>query len=975
MASLTRDTRSFWLVAPPIALVLGLAAAHRVILEPGVVGLYHDWTIPPAGAQVTAYAQQLFDGWQARGLGAPLDYPTEYPYWFVLALAVALSGIQGAALSKVVVVIVPALAFLSAAALARALRRSAGASAACGITYALCPVILNKMVAGQLTYLFAYALLPLVLALTANALRSRRPTAGGLAAGALVAIVFMQIQLGVLAGAAVVLATALCARAGPLERLRFLGAASLALGLGLSPTILALVLNHAATAAAKSEPVLNSMEWLRFNSAPPLEALKLIGYATHYDLTALSGWYPVWSAAAYVVAAAAIAGLATAPAAVRWFSAILGLCTLVAVTGVYSPFAAAIAWAFAHVSLAQVFRELYHLMAGLALVYAVGIAYFWDSRIVGSVRFAKWIAVASLCVFVAPVLSGDCAGQLQAHPYDTELANAYRLLANADRRVAWFPIDQPLEFLGSGAGVDPMATTRPGSLWAYTLSWPLTAVDMYARASRWPIATRGLEMLSVGTVVDRRDFASKLWQYEKGDAPRHYYLERPLSVPALSPNPTVVFPFDRIYRIAGRPMAYGAEAVAFVPARLEVIGSMAGGELVPIPFGADIPDGLPYVVVRDAADAADEALTGGGLDLPLEAQSIYADTGFASLSAWWFFTPSFGEGTGGVVTFGPHHLDVPVGRALRDGVVEVSWIGTPIGGRVRIGAGDRSVVIDTQSTPAVWRSTWFRAGPLRSNGVVSIDALDPGAAVALRAVRALEAARFADAQASYTRRLRAARAVVDWRIGPQGVYRRERQGTSAQLGSFAFGSDYRIRVRYRVTADDDLFVLDPKGNLVGFARLPRAGREARSEFEGIDAQLHVATATGSPIDGWSIETRSAASPAAAYSQVMRLSARGVTPGTFDGSAATVPEPGRVAVLNVAYGPNWLASAPGSHHLPTALGTNAWLLPARTPAMTIVNSQKRAFHAVFTLGSATLVAGLLAPLFLGVRRRLRFAWRG
>jgi hypothetical protein len=132
-----------------------------------------------------------------------------------------------------------------------------------------------------------------------------------------------------------------------------------------------------------------------------------------------------------------------------------------------------------------------------------------------------------------PLLSGDAGGQLVAHPYGAEMTAAYRAVRAAQGRVAWLPMDQPLSYLGSGSGVEPMGNTEPGSLWTYSLNWPLTAVAMDARSSDWSGLAAGLRGLSVAAVVERSSFRSELWDFVSGGSTVHYYLERAIVPPPL----------------------------------------------------------------------------------------------------------------------------------------------------------------------------------------------------------------------------------------------------------------------------------------------------------------------------------------------------------------------------------------------------------------------------------------------------------
>ncbi len=185
-----------------LALVVGFAVSWRVLFEPGVIGLVHDWSVPPFAGQNVALLHQLFDGWYRWGLGLAIAYPLEYPLRLLLGACGAL-GLDGRVLSKATVILVPAGSFVALTWLARCCRLPQRAAWVGGAFYALDPVMLNKLVSGQLTYLLGYAVLPLVPAAfiaSIGACTSRsRAWLGALALGGLLALTAVQVQLGVLA--------------------------------------------------------------------------------------------------------------------------------------------------------------------------------------------------------------------------------------------------------------------------------------------------------------------------------------------------------------------------------------------------------------------------------------------------------------------------------------------------------------------------------------------------------------------------------------------------------------------------------------------------------------------------------------------------------------------------------------------------------------------------------------------------------
>jgi hypothetical protein len=946
-----------------LALLVGFAVAHRVIFEPGVVGLLRDWAVPPSGAQVVAVARQVFDGWYRWGLGFPVVYITDYPLEFASALVASL-GVSGAILSKAIVVLGPALAFSSAVLLGRQLGMPIVPAYACGIVYGLNPVVLNKLVAGQQTYVLGYALFPLCLFAYARAVTTGRWFWGGVATGASLALAGIQLQLGLI-GVCVLAVASVTFVGSPLGvRMKTLAIAIATLGAIELPALIGVALNAGAVIHGLVD-TRRDIAWVGTNSVRPLEALKLAGYVTQYDVLAVGRWYGLWSVAAYVVASTAFIGILKSPAPVRAFSLATAAVALAVVSAFYSPLQSLFIWVYEHVIVSQAFREVYDSMLLLALVYALGVGFFFASVLRGTLpRVLAAAPLLALAIFVSPLLSGDCGGQLVAHAYDAELSAAYDRLAGERGRITWLPMDQPLSFRDSGAGGEPMANTEPGSLWRYALSWPLTAVAMDVRSSDWSALLPALEALSVSAVVDRSEFRSELWNFVAGGPGTHYYLERTVRVPRLSTDAFAIGKATRVNRFANAlPIAFSARGIAIVPRRLAAIGAVERSGFVPVAYEAaeaSAVSGVPYVMLRDPGDEDDEALAVAGFDgVALPSLDVDARSNFASLSAWWWYQPTYGDIPQGVIAVGAHHYEVSSPRRLADGRVVVAWGSLPVGGRFRIALGNRARDVDTNGPAASWRSAALNVGPIAKGATVTIDSLDAEAAVAVRAVRFVESHELRRARASYATLLHNARAVVPLAVPLKEAvrgFRALRSGGASDLGRLRFGVDYRLELSYFAPASGSLVVRGPRGNPIAFARLAKGGHAVTLGFPGIDGAAAVVLSDGA-VRRWTLGGRAAA-------DVQRATRSRVAPlrierAELSGTRAVFRDPGRVVVLNVAYGDNWTTSDSSARHFPSALGTNVWTLSGTPPSIVVSDAQTPFFHAAYVIGSCILACGLVA----------------
>jgi len=952
----------FAAITGAVALLVGFAVAHRILFEPGIVGLERDWAIPPAGTQMAALARQTFDGWYLWTLGRPSVYATDYPVEFLFG-AIGALGASGEALTKGLIVFGPAAAFAAAIFLGRSLGMARTPAMLCGLVYALNPVVLNKLAAGQLSFIAGYAFFPLALGAFARAVASGAWLRGGLATGAALGLAAVQIQLGFLDSLIVGLAAVAFWRRAATVRLRALCVALATLGIIELPVIYALWANYGFLPAIR-EGIRGGISWVGSNSVAPAEALKLTGYIVQYDVHALAAWYGAWSAAAFVVAACALAGLFFAPRDVAVACVLIGVSALLVVTGVYSPAAPLLLWLFEHVTQSAAFLELYDVMAALALVYAIGFGFFFAALRGKWAPAARIACAAVLLAFVAPMLSGDCGGQLAVHRYGGELSAAYEQVRHDAQRVVWFPMDQPLSFNGAGAGIEPMWVTGPGSLWRYSLTWPLTAVDMTARSADWEGLTAELKALGVATVVQRSAFRSELWLFLPGKD-RHTYLQSPLNVPPLSPDTASAAPGVRIDKLEGSlPLAYAGDGVAYVPRRLAAIAAFSSSGFVPVGFERSSPRDVPHVVLYDAQDRLDEMLRLAGQPaVKLPEEMIDATEGFAPFAWWWWYRPELGDAPEGSFAIGKQRCILSAPRDLESGQLVLSWIGMPEGGRVRITTRGRTQTFDTNAPKATWRSASMTIAALRTGDPIVLDALDASASVAIRAVRLVTDDESRRASEDFDELLRSARFAGTWST-PKRPYAAPRAGSGTSLGTSSVGKEYRVRFAYRAGSGGSAGVVDAKGNAVAFLRLRSGSGMADLSFMGIGVPLFLAQ-SGAQIARWTLASRDRADAGLPPGMPATRRVDGET-GRLSARFASVP---RVAVLNVAFWNNWEA-APDARHFPTALGTNGWLVARPAEPLRITDGQELPFHLAHALGMLVLIVAGCAP-FVG---RPRVAWR-
>jgi len=937
------QTMRFRLATVGIGILIGFAASWRVLLEPGVVGLVHDWSIPPFAGQNVALLQQMFDGWYRWALGIAIAYPLEYPLRLVLGAAGAL-GVDGRVVSKAVVVLAPAGSFVAMTWLARSCRLSQRAAWLAGAFYALDPVMLNKLVSGQVTYLLGYVALPLVPALFLSRADARRAGLAGVAIGGVLAITAVQVQLGVIASLLLLLA-ALCTDVPPARRALMVGAAFVTMAAIELPTLV--WLTHGVTGIEQLDQFGHRAAWLKANSIAPADAVRLIGYLAHYDISATFGWTVAWNVASWAVVAAVAIGLVALRGPMRVVCAIAVVVTIAFVGGTSTFLSPAITWLFEHVPLAQMFRELYHAMAVVSLAYALAVAAAFDwlgRRRRG--RIAQTALVVVVAGFVAPMLSGDVSGWLQAAPVDDYLAPAYHDVDRGPGRVVWFPLDQPLAFDGYGTGVDPMAVTQRGSMWLYALTWPLTAVDMTARMDDQSLLRDELRTLGVAVAVNRSRMTSRFATFSAdGSVARRLFL-RPLAFgPALG-TAHVYDPTLTSYTLPGGPLvAYEAYGAAIVPQRLAVIAELSLAHVAPFGFAQPPPAGIPYAVYDDAADRPWETLQLAGLSRSIEAPAVNARGHFAGGDVWWWYRQPYADSDRFSVAIGAAQTLIPAGRALADANLVVAWIATPAGGELEVTCGRAQRVIETGGAWAAWRSETIDCGPVPAGGHALLRALNPSAEVALRGAQFVDASALRAATARFAGLLHGALFVAPLRSGVDGGVRYARSGRSPRIGVVDRGKPALLEVeRSDGAAAVSITVRAPDGYVVAWQRFAPGRRIVRVPLVGDGAPLWL-RAEGAHGVRWRL---------AVLERATQMPPQTVPP----------PRRSRLFVLNATFDRGWQVDG-ATAHLPTALGTNAFATPldagGAEPAARFAFSTS--YHVAFAVGTLALVLALLAGVAL------------
>lgn len=491
------------------------------VLARGVPVLRHDWRIPTAPGTDAGWIEGFFQPWLATGIGQAQPYPTFYLIGFLLW------PIHAILTSWSTLAILTFGAMFLASYAATRIATNVGAQMPVPLIAAtiatLNPWVYSKYVAGHILMVLAYAI---VLAVIAEVTRERpRPYVLIILAAASIT----QLEFFVLV--AVPLAY-WCARARQWRALVALMVCALPIALGL-------VLRYGTV---RSIPY--ALEWQQGQSVPLGSGLLLLGYQFHYA-DAFASFRPALG----ILGAIALYGLIR-----NWKTPVVrvvacfGIAAAIFASGTTGVISAPYTWIVLHVPESGVFRELYDLIAIIAISYVVGICYSLRGRTGGLV--APLMLAVSLCLALPWVLRPAFTFFVSGKSVPVVIFGHER-----HQRVALFPAYQPLTFGNAGSGYDPDLYAQSNSAQPLNEFFPTFPVDAAISYAWYYSDYRDLQALGVTDII-MRPYLQTNWstlKYQQAalirpaDAPPNRRLNAPpvLSLsdglPQLSTNPQDLF--------------------------------------------------------------------------------------------------------------------------------------------------------------------------------------------------------------------------------------------------------------------------------------------------------------------------------------------------------------------------------------------------------------------------------------------------
>jgi hypothetical protein len=459
-----------------IVIVTGLAFA-AFLAGTGVPALRHDW-VWVTGNGFFSNTWSSLSGWTSIGIGSPRPYPSDYLLAVTNVALVAVLGTYGAFIANAFAI--GAVCAAGGIAIARRFTDARAAWIAAAAFGTFNPWVYNKVVAGHIGMVLAYGATMLLLA----QLSQERPSA--FLTGLFLLLTMQQLQFFFPLLAVVAIWTLIRRQSAYPLGVALLASMPIWIGLLFDRTYLL------------SIPYTQS--WQADASLDPLRALELSGYFVKYA----DALPPAAGAACWAIAGLAVIGAIVEcirrPLRAAWLVA-LAVTLWLFVSGTKGALGGAYLWIVAHVPESGLYRELYDLVAFLAIGYLAAAA-----ASVRRIPLLQWVwlpcgaALAIAWAFAPPARFWIPARDLPAISVD----------APANTRYALMPPMQPLSFGDRGDGLDPNAVVLPHNvvpLNTVQFSFPETpALAHYAFTGDdgW------LRALSVATLIERSELHTDL---------------------------------------------------------------------------------------------------------------------------------------------------------------------------------------------------------------------------------------------------------------------------------------------------------------------------------------------------------------------------------------------------------------------------------------------------------------------------------
>lgn len=501
-------------------LFISIVILRGIILSSSFIGFNHDWDFPMTSESLKSFCARSLFVWSSDNAGCTLVYPAENLLIYSL-FPLSFLEISGLVVIQLVLLFVFSFGGWFMYLLLRdSFKLGHFPSLISGFFYITTPVIFNKVAAGHVPYIIAYALSPIIMAFFIK-YTTTHETKNLIITSLLLSFATIQIQFAVMLAILfffyAILIAKMKVRGLITTFLLLVVVVSLVHSFWLLPTSLN------STSFFTTLQGASSINDLKTWGTSLTDSFRMIGYRSpHFEAVLSSYNYKyAWDIASFSLVILAFGSLLVTRSRIPLFFGAVSVVTLIFTT-VTGPFANVVFFLYSIFPIFNVFREVYHLAFLIAFSYSIMLAFLLHSihnsrKLNGYLKFLSIIVIVTLVVFNDPfIYSGNLGGQVQQYQLNDQnlsIIDGY-LKSQGDYRVLYLPMVQPFKYDDLiYYGIDPVIAYSPKpTIGNYISSDFLNriAIDFYVPSSN---LTNILKILSVKYVFLRTDLQSMVPLY------------------------------------------------------------------------------------------------------------------------------------------------------------------------------------------------------------------------------------------------------------------------------------------------------------------------------------------------------------------------------------------------------------------------------------------------------------------------------
>lgn len=506
-------------------LFISIVVLRDIVFSSSFIGFNHDWAFPMTNESLKSFCARSLFVWSNDNAGYTLVYPAENLLRYLL-FPLSFLEISGLVVIQLLLLFVFTLSgWFMYLLLSDSFKLGYFPSLISGFFYTTVPVIFNKVAAGHIPYVIAYALSPIIMAFFIK-YTTTHETKYLIITSLLLSFATIQIQFAVMLAILFFFYAILIAKVKARGLITTFSLLVVVVSLVHSFWLLPTSLN--STSFFTTLQGASSIDQLKTWSTPLTDSLRMIGYRSPHFETVLSsyGYKYAWDIASFSLVILAFGSLLVTKSRIPLCFGAVSVVTLIFTT-VTGPFANVVFFLYSVFPIFNVFREVYHLTFLIAFSYSIMLAFLLHSiynskKLNRYLKFLSVTVIVTLVVFNDPfIYSGNLSGQVQQYQLNDQnlsIINRY-LKSQGDYRVLYLPMVQPFKYDDlTYYGIDPIIAYSPKStIGNYIDSDFLNriAIDFYVPSSN---LTNILKILSVKYVFLQTDLQSMLPLYlNEGD--------------------------------------------------------------------------------------------------------------------------------------------------------------------------------------------------------------------------------------------------------------------------------------------------------------------------------------------------------------------------------------------------------------------------------------------------------------------------